>query len=48
MRLVLRVHSPQKLVCGEANYAESLGQGVGGAIGGGSSHQGTEGNRIFW
>ena len=43
VRSVLWVHSPQRLVYGEADCAESLGQGVGGAIGSGSGHQGTEG-----
>ena len=42
VRSVLRVHSPQRSVRGEADCVESSGQGVSGAIGGGSGHQGTE------
>ena len=37
----------QRLVCDEADCAESSGQGVGGAIGGNSSHQGIEGAGVW-
>ena len=44
VRSILQVHSPQRSVRGEADYAESSGQDVGGAIDVGSDHQGTKGD----
>ena len=43
VRSVLRVHLPQRSVRSEADCAKLSGQGVNGAIGSGSGHQGTEG-----